>query len=242
MQADEEPPEARREPVGSRNAHVLARRGARGAASASSATSTPVAISCNHQNSVGANDIACAAPASKASPNASPAAHGRSGPPGRGRFMGLLTCRARRTFGQQLSAAGRLTSNQAHGAAARRRTICRTAAARPGASPRCARHAWPPFSWETMPPMVSNARLGQCHVERVVDLRRSSRCRRRACCRRPARRRRCPGVGVVELILDLTDDLFQHVLDGDQAGGVAELVDHDRQVVAVVAELAVQPR
>jgi hypothetical protein len=33
---------------------------------------------------------------------------------------------------------------------------------------------------------------------------------------------------------------FQHVLDGDQAGHAAELVDHDREVVAVAAEFAQQ--
>jgi len=45
---------------------------------------------------------------------------------------------------------------------------------------------------------------------------------------------------VVELVLDLADDLFEHVFDGDQPGGVAELVDHDREVVAVGAEVAQQ--
>ena len=45
---------------------------------------------------------------------------------------------------------------------------------------------------------------------------------------------------LVELVLDLADDLLEHVLDRDQAGGVAELVDHDRQVVAVGAEVAQQ--
>jgi hypothetical protein len=47
-------------------------------------------------------------------------------------------------------------------------------------------------------------------------------------------------LGDVELVLDLADDLLEHVLDGDQPGDAAELVDHDRQVVAVAAELAQQ--
>ena len=45
---------------------------------------------------------------------------------------------------------------------------------------------------------------------------------------------------LVELVLDLADDLLEHVLDGDQPGGVAELVDDDRDVVAVGAEVAQQ--
>ena len=44
----------------------------------------------------------------------------------------------------------------------------------------------------------------------------------------------------VELVLDLADDLLEHVLDRDQSGDAAELVDHDGQVVAVGAELAQQ--
>jgi len=46
--------------------------------------------------------------------------------------------------------------------------------------------------------------------------------------------------GNVELVLDLADDLFEHVLDGDEPCHAAELVDHDGQVVAVAAELAQQ--
>jgi hypothetical protein len=45
---------------------------------------------------------------------------------------------------------------------------------------------------------------------------------------------------LVELVLDLADDFFQHIFDRDQPGRVAELVDHDRQVVAVRAEVAQQ--
>jgi hypothetical protein len=47
-------------------------------------------------------------------------------------------------------------------------------------------------------------------------------------------------LALVEFVLDLADDLFQHVLDGDQPGRVAELVDDDGQVVAVGAEVAQQ--
>ena len=44
----------------------------------------------------------------------------------------------------------------------------------------------------------------------------------------------------VVLVLDVADDLLQHVLDGDQPGNAAVLVDDDRDVVAVGAELAQQ--
>ena len=44
----------------------------------------------------------------------------------------------------------------------------------------------------------------------------------------------------VEFVLDLADDFFQHVFNGDQAGDSAELVDHDGLVVAVATELAQQ--
>lgn len=47
-------------------------------------------------------------------------------------------------------------------------------------------------------------------------------------------------LGLVEFVLDLADDLLQHVLDGDQPGRAAEFVDHDRQVVAVGSEVAQQ--
>jgi len=54
---------------------------AAGVASASKATSAPVATSCSHQNSDGANDSACAAPASIASANAiQPLTNGAGGP------------------------------------------------------------------------------------------------------------------------------------------------------------------
>jgi hypothetical protein len=45
------------------------------------------------------------------------------------------------------------------------------------------------------------------------------------------------GIG---FILDLTDDLLEHVLDRHQARNATVLVDHDRHVVAVLAELAQQ--
>lgn len=45
---------------------------------------------------------------------------------------------------------------------------------------------------------------------------------------------------LVEFVLDVADDLFQHVFHGDQAGNAAMLVDDDRQVVAAGAELAQQ--
>jgi len=45
---------------------------------------------------------------------------------------------------------------------------------------------------------------------------------------------------LVEFVLDLADDFFQHVLDRQQPRGAAELVDDDREVVAVGAEVAQQ--
>src|SRR2546430_13473466 len=44
----------------------------------------------------------------------------------------------------------------------------------------------------------------------------------------------------VELVVDLADDLLDDVLDGAQSGHAAVLVDHDRHVVAVAAELLQQ--
>ena len=44
----------------------------------------------------------------------------------------------------------------------------------------------------------------------------------------------------VVLVLDVADDLLEHVLDGDQAGHAAVLVHDDRHVVAAGAEFAQQ--
>src|SRR5579863_1689858 len=44
----------------------------------------------------------------------------------------------------------------------------------------------------------------------------------------------------VELVVDLADDLFDDVLDGDQPGDAAVLIDDDRHVIAVAAELLQQ--
>ncbi len=47
----------------------------------------------------------------------------------------------------------------------------------------------------------------------------------------------------VVFILNLADDLFQNILERHDAGGAAELVDHDRQVTGAalkIAELAVE--
>jgi hypothetical protein len=44
----------------------------------------------------------------------------------------------------------------------------------------------------------------------------------------------------VVLVLDVADDLLEHVLDGDQAGHAAVFVDHDGHVVVVRAEVAQQ--
>ena len=51
-------------------------------------------------------------------------------------------------------------------------------------------------------------------------------------------------LGLVEvvLVLDVADDLLEHVLDRDQPGDAAVLVDHDRDVVAVLAELLAAAR
>ena len=50
----------------------------------------------------------------------------------------------------------------------------------------------------------------------------------------------CGVLGLVVLVVDLADDLLQHVLDRHQSGDAAVLVDHDRHVVARLAELAQQ--
>ena len=46
--------------------------------------------------------------------------------------------------------------------------------------------------------------------------------------------------GNVKLVLNLANNLFQHVFNGDDAGHAAKFVDHHRQVVAVAAKLAQQ--
>ena len=48
------------------------------------------------------------------------------------------------------------------------------------------------------------------------------------------------GLVVVVLVLDVADDLFQHVLDGHQTGHAAVFVHHDGDVVARGAEFAQQ--
>ena len=47
-----------------------------------------------------------------------------------------------------------------------------------------------------------------------------------------------PGLAHVELVLDLTDDLLQEVLDRHEAGDSAVLVDHDGHLDAPALELA----
>ena len=49
-------------------------------------------------------------------------------------------------------------------------------------------------------------------------------------------------VDVVDVVLvgDLADDLLEHVLDGDQAGGAAVLVDDDADVLALGLHLPQQ--
>ena len=49
-----------------------------------------------------------------------------------------------------------------------------------------------------------------------------------------------PGRLAVVLVGDLADDLLDDVLDGDQPGGAAVLVDDDREVVLVALHLAQQ--
>src|SRR5690606_26807636 len=44
------------------------------------------------------------------------------------------------------------------------------------------------------------------------------------------------GPATVVLVVDLPDDLLEDVLEGDDAGGAAVLVDHDGQVVAAAAQ------
>src|ERR1700730_7854823 len=44
----------------------------------------------------------------------------------------------------------------------------------------------------------------------------------------------------IELIVDLADNLLDHVLDGDQPGDAAVLIDDQRHVIAVAAEFLQQ--
>ena len=44
----------------------------------------------------------------------------------------------------------------------------------------------------------------------------------------------------IVLILDVADDLFEHVLDRHEAGHAAVFIDDDRDVVAIGAEIAQQ--
>ena len=52
-----------------------------------------------------------------------------------------------------------------------------------------------------------------------------------------ARSIRCGGLGVVVLVLDLADDLLDHVFDRHQPVDAAELVDHHRDMGARLAHL-----
>ena len=45
---------------------------------------------------------------------------------------------------------------------------------------------------------------------------------------------------VIVFVFDFTDDLFEHVFDGEQAGDAAVFVDHEREVIAVAAKFAQQ--
>ena len=47
-------------------------------------------------------------------------------------------------------------------------------------------------------------------------------------------------VGQIELVFDLADDLLQHVLQRDDAGRRAVLVDNDRKLLALLTQLAQQ--
>ncbi len=44
----------------------------------------------------------------------------------------------------------------------------------------------------------------------------------------------------VKLVFDVADDLLQHVLNGDEAGNTPKFIDHQRHVIARVAEFAQQ--
>ena len=44
----------------------------------------------------------------------------------------------------------------------------------------------------------------------------------------------------IELILDFSDDLFQHVFDGDEPRHTPEFVDHDGKVLPVSAKVSQQ--
>ena len=44
----------------------------------------------------------------------------------------------------------------------------------------------------------------------------------------------------VKLVLYVADDLFEDILDGDQPGDTAVLIDHDGDVIAVAAKILEQ--
>jgi hypothetical protein len=48
--------------------------------------------------------------------------------------------------------------------------------------------------------------------------------------------------GDVELIFDFPYDLFKYILNGDQPGYAAKLVDHDRKMVPIASKFAQQDR
>ena len=85
---------------------------------------------------------------------------------------------------------------------------------------------------------VEALRLREPRAEVVVELRDA-----RDAAHRELRCRVAADVLVVldiELVVDLADDLLDDVLDGAQSRHAAVLIDHDRHVVAVAAELPQQ--
>ena len=94
-----------------------------------------------------------------------------------------------------------------------------------------------PSAWASRPPTVSTSSVGQLDVEQLAEV----------LDRQPGGD---PDRAVVELldrraldvvlVGDLADDLLEDVLDGDQAGGAAVLVDDDRDVGAGRLHLAQQ--
>ena len=96
---------------------------------------------------------------------------------------------------------------------------------------------WPSRS-NSSPPTVSQSPSGRSRVEQLVDLvdRHAARCTRTS----------PPGsgstIGVLDVVLvdDLADELLDEVLERDQPGGAAVLVDDDRHVELLGLHLAQQ--
>ncbi len=93
----------------------------------------------------------------------------------------------------------------------------------------------PPTRLNSSPPIVSHSVAGSVDVEQLVDLVDAEAGVDPVVA---VGQRLDVGLLAVVLVGDLPDDLLQQVLQGDQAGGAAVLVDHDHHVALAQAHLA----